>query len=62
MKLQNLDWTPIHYHEEHDTDGSLINAEWTEEAKYRKGYLIRDVHQDENGKLSISIAYAKTEE
>lgn len=61
MKL-HLDWKCIHYHEEHDTDGSLLNVEWTEEAPYRNGYLIRDVYQDKNEIKHMSITYAKTED
>jgi len=44
LDKNELNWKNIYYNEEHDTDGSLISHEFTEECEYRNGWLIKDVY------------------
>ncbi len=41
--INKLEWRTIDYHEELDTDGSILHVEWVEEASYKHGLLIRSV-------------------
>ena len=43
MNLNQLEWKTIYYHEELDTDGSIIDVEWAQEAEYRGGHLVRTI-------------------
>ena len=36
-----LDWSTIYYHDELDTDNSVLYTEYVQEAKYKDGYLVR---------------------
>lgn len=46
--MNELTWSNIYYHEELDTDGSLLYVEWAEEAEYRQGYLVRCMYEEES--------------
>ena len=41
MKEYELTWRTIYYHDELDTDNSILHTEYVQEAKYRTGYLIK---------------------
>lgn len=42
--MTKLTWKTIYYHEELDTDGSILYIECTQEAEYRTGYLVKTVY------------------
>jgi len=43
IDTNQLTWKNIFYNEELDTFNRVLSVEYTEEAEYRNGYLIRDV-------------------
>lgn len=55
--INTLEWQTIYYQEEHDTDGSILHCEWTQEAKYRGGFLIKHTHQSADWNISESITF-----
>jgi hypothetical protein len=57
--MNKLEFKCIYYREEHDTDGSLLEHEWMEEAPYRNGFLIKSVHIDSKDNRSESITFAQ---
>jgi len=56
--MDGLRWKCIHYHEELDTDNSILCIETTMEAKYRNGYLIKEIFHDHSvDKRTFSITF-----
>ncbi len=41
-----LEWTCIYYNDENDTDGSLIYTEFTMQAYYRGGVLVKHTYHE----------------
>lgn len=41
--MKHLEWKTISYQEEWDTDNSILSVTWTEEARYRHGFLVKHV-------------------
>jgi hypothetical protein len=56
--MQQLKWVTIGYHEELDTDNSVIYWESIEEAPYRNGYIVKNTRDDLNGHINVSICFS----
>lgn len=58
MKLEpGLEWKTISYEEENDTDNSLFSLDWTQEAPYRNGFLVRHVMEEIGKDRVLSITF-----
>lgn len=64
MNFDQLQWECIYFHDEHDTDGSLITSECVQEAKYKNGYLIRHFYEEmkKDFPTTVSITYIPIKE
>lgn len=61
MQEYQLEWSCIYYHDELDTDNSVLYTEYVEEARHRGGWLIKSArityHEDREHDYTESMVF-----